>query len=202
MHLKMRTPPNPHSIQCFALETLVRDSDKLVYVYLLVLTGTSATIQIISAQFYAACPVNCMAPQTSTELWDLIVYWQFTLDKSVAEISVLSRRTPPTIYTILKNYLDYGTLSNPLAMAHKGQKALDEGDQNYIVSILKANPLLFLDEIHQKLVYCCQVDVCLATISHTLWELSISHKNIRKNGLSLGEPGVDSGHPRLPGSPW
>lgn len=31
---------------------------------------------------------------------------------------------------------------------------------------------------------------------------TISKGSIRKNGLSLTETGVDSGHPGLPGSPW
>ncbi|KAE9399505.1 hypothetical protein BT96DRAFT_780675, partial [Gymnopus androsaceus JB14] len=106
---------------------------------------------------------------------------------SVAEIVVLSRKSSSTIYNILHYYQEYGTLSNPLALAHEGKRVLNEGDLNYIVSILQANPLLFSDEIHQKLVDYRQVDVCLPTISRAIRDLSITHKKVSYEALQRND---------------
>ena len=58
---------------------------------------------------------------------------------------------------------------------------------NYIYSILKANPGLYVDEIQQKLFEAWDVNVLIATISHAIKQLAVSNKKVVKEALEKDE---------------
>lgn len=129
-----------------------------------------------------------MAPHISNELRDLIIFWRFSLHINVAEIAALARRSERRIYDVLRWYREYGTLVDPAAQHHTGQKPLlDHEDREYIQSILKANPVLHLEEIHQKLFEGRGVDVCIPTISRALRDLLITNKKVSYHALQRNE---------------
>ncbi len=129
-----------------------------------------------------------MAPHISNELQELIVYWRFTLDMKVSDITTLSRKSERQVYDVLYHFQEYGTLRNPLTLSHEGAKPiLDKGDLDYIISILEANPVLHADEIQEKLFDYRHVDVSLPTISRALRNLSLTHKKVSHEALQRNE---------------
>jgi hypothetical protein len=58
---------------------------------------------------------------------------------------------------------------------------------NYIYSIPEANPGLYVDEIQQKLFEAQDVNVSIATISHAIKQLAVSHKKVAKVALERDE---------------
>ena len=93
-----------------------------------------------------------MAPQISTQLKERIVFWRYEQHKKAPEIAQLAGCAESTVYEILRLYRDYGQITNP-HHRHRGRpRTLDEGDMQYIYSILEANPTLYVDEIQQSLL--------------------------------------------------
>lgn len=66
-------------------------------------------------------------------------------------------------------------------------RALDQGDMNYIYSILEANPGLYLDEIQQRLFQAREVEVSIATICRALQRLAVSNKKVAREALERDE---------------
>jgi hypothetical protein len=64
---------------------------------------------------------------------------------------------------------------------------LDQGDTNYIYSILEANPGLYVDEIQQKLFEAQNVDVLIVTISRVIKQLAVLNKKVVKEALERDE---------------
>src|ERR1700729_1842577 len=92
-----------------------------------------------------------MAPQISTQLRERIVFWRYEEHQKAPEIAQLAGCAESTVYEILRLYRNYGQITNPHC-CHRGQPhTLDEGDMQYIYSILEANPTLYVDEIPQCL---------------------------------------------------
>ena len=73
-------------------------------------------------------------------------------------------------------YRDYGIVSNPNARLRGRPRALDTGDVNYLSALLQANPVLYLDELQEKLLTQRGVDVLIATLLRTLRRLHFSRK--------------------------
>ena len=57
----------------------------------------------------------------------------------------------------------------------------------YISSILDANPTLYVDEIQEQLLHARDVEVSIATISHAMRRLAMSHKWIAKEAAERDE---------------
>ncbi|KDR74284.1 hypothetical protein GALMADRAFT_43474, partial [Galerina marginata CBS 339.88] len=51
-------------------------------------------------------------------------------------------------------------------------------DVNYISSLIDANPVIYLDEVHDRLVQYRNIDVSLSTISRALHKLALSRKQV------------------------
>ena len=64
---------------------------------------------------------------------------------------------------------------------------LDRDDLNYLESIFRAEPGLFLDELQDKLHRVQDIGVSIATLSRTLRCLAITHKAIAKEAAERNE---------------
>ena len=128
-----------------------------------------------------------MAPQISTQLRGQIVFWQYEQNKKAPEIALLAGCAESTVYEILHLYRDYGQITNPHC-CHRGRPhILDEGDMQYIYSILEANPTLYVDKIQQHLFETRDVEVSIAMVSRALRKLAITHKHVVMEALERDE---------------
>src|SRR5258705_9096036 len=105
-----------------------------------------------------------MAPHLDQQLRERIVSWRFDDEKPAREIAALANCLEATVYNVLRLHRMFGTVTNPYRQQRSRPRALDQGDMNYIYSILEANPSLYIDEIQQKLFEVRDVDVSIATI--------------------------------------
>lgn len=80
-----------------------------------------------------------------------MVFWQYKQHKKAPEITLLAGCTESTVYDILCLYHVFGQVFNPYHHQHGWPCTLDQGDMNYIHSILEANSALYVDEIQQWL---------------------------------------------------
>ena len=111
---------------------------------------------------------SVMAPHTTTEMCECMVFWHSELGKSNPEIALLASCSECTVRDVLWIHRDYGVVCNPFAQPHSGHCSLDTSDLNYISSLLAANPCLYLDELQDQLVTGWGIHVSIATISHTI----------------------------------
>jgi transposase len=128
-----------------------------------------------------------MAPQISTQLRERIVFWRYEQNKKAPEIALLAGCAESTVYEILRLYRDYGQITNPHRRQRGRPRTLNEGDMQYIYSILEANPTLYVDEIQQRLFETRDVEVSIATVSRALRRLAITHKHVAKEALERDE---------------
>ncbi|KAF8057174.1 hypothetical protein FPV67DRAFT_1372166, partial [Lyophyllum atratum] len=92
-----------------------------------------------------------MAPHTSTELRKRMVYWKDELQLSTAEIAKLASCSERTVREVLRLHREHGMVHNPFAQPRGRRRSLETADMNFILSILDANPALYLDEIQSRL---------------------------------------------------
>src|ERR1700689_3537582 len=128
-----------------------------------------------------------MAPQISTQLRERIVFWRYKQNKKAPEIARLADCAESTVYEILHLYRDYGQITNPHCRQRGWPRTLNEGDMQYIYSILEANPTLYVDKIQQRLFETRDVEVSIATVSRALRRLAITHKHVAKEALERDE---------------
>lgn len=64
---------------------------------------------------------------------------------------------------------------------------VDEGDVHYIFSILDANPVLYLDEIQQRLNAACEKNLAIATISRLLRNYALTRKHTQNAASERNE---------------
>ncbi|KAI9457789.1 hypothetical protein BJY52DRAFT_1093610, partial [Lactarius psammicola] len=93
-----------------------------------------------------------MAPQISQQLRERIVFWRYKQQKKAPEIALLAGCAESTVYNILHLYCDFGQVTNPYCHPCGRPHTLNQGNMNYIHSILEANPTLYVDEIQHKLL--------------------------------------------------
>ncbi|KIJ58294.1 hypothetical protein HYDPIDRAFT_61463, partial [Hydnomerulius pinastri MD-312] len=99
-----------------------------------------------------------MAPHTSQETRQRMVFWRNQLGKSTSEIAELAGCSERTVREVLQLHRDFGTVQNPLARPRGGPGILNSGDITYLSSLLDANPSLYLDELQERLLEARQVD--------------------------------------------
>ena len=117
-------------------------------------------------------------PQLSEQLRERIVAWRFTDGKEISEIAQLAGCSERSIYNVLRMHREYGHMPNPRTQGHP--RALDIGDVNYIVSLLDANPALYLDELQELLEGNRGIKVSLSTLSRTLRRAALTHKHVAR----------------------
>lgn len=129
-----------------------------------------------------------MAPPVSLELRERIIAWRYELHMSISDIMRLSSRCEKTVHNILKSFRENDNLFGHPVIERRGRKRLlDRDDLNYLESILRAEPGLFLDEVQEKLRIVRDVEVSITTISRTLNRLAITHKHIAKEAAERNE---------------
>lgn len=128
-----------------------------------------------------------MVPPLNDQLRSRIVAWRHSDNKTIAECAALAGCSESTVYTVLRNYRDYGQTSNPFNRPRGRPRTLDQGDLTYITSILEANPVLYLDEIQDRLLEARDVSVSLATLSRTLRRLDVSNKQVAREALERND---------------
>lgn len=126
-------------------------------------------------------------PQLSEQLRERIIAWRFTDRKEVSEIAQLAGCSERSIYNVLRMYREYGHTSNHHARTRARPRALDIGDVNYIVSLLDANPALYLDELQALLEENRGVEVSLSTLSRTIRRAALTHKRVAHAALERNE---------------
>lgn len=128
-----------------------------------------------------------MAPHLAPQLRERIAYWRFEDGKTAREISILAGCSDTTVYDILRLHYHFGQTRNPYARRRGRPRILNQGDMNYIYSILEANPGLYVDEIQQLLFEVWNAEVSVATVSRALRRLAITHKHVAKEALERDE---------------
>jgi transposase len=128
-----------------------------------------------------------MAPQISQQLRERIVFWRYSEHKKAPEIASLAGCVESTVYEILRLYRDFGQVTNPYIRSRGRPRTLDQGDMNYIHSILEANPTLYVDEIQQRLFVTRDVEVSITTVCRALRRLSVVHKRVAKEAQERDE---------------
>ena len=91
------------------------------------------------------------------------------------------------VYEVLQLHWDYGQVNNLFACNRGHLYILDNGDVEYIYAVLQANSALYLDELQEQLFSVWDKNVFFVTISHTIWQLAMSHKHILKTALEINE---------------
>jgi transposase len=129
-----------------------------------------------------------MAPPVSLELCERIIAWRYELHISISDIMRLSSRCEKTVHNILKSFRENDNLFGHPVIERRGHKRLlDRDDLNYLESILRAEPGLFLDEVQQNLRIVRDIEVSITTICRTLNRLAITHKHIAKEAAERNE---------------
>lgn len=127
-----------------------------------------------------------MAPPIAEELGWLIVHWYIDLGWNAEACSDVSRRSVPSIYRIIKCYRTYGTVIKP-RQSNGRPRILSTEDKGFLISLLRARPSLYLDELQSLLRDRRDVDVSLGTLSRALMAASITNKSIAQEALERNE---------------
>jgi transposase len=113
--------------------------------------------------------------------------WKNEFRKSTAEISNLAGCSERTVRNILQFEHDYGVVNNPFAQLHGGRRLLSTGDMDYISSTIQATPVIYLDEIQERLLLYRNIDVSLSTVSCALKNLALTHKKVTHEAIECNE---------------
>lgn len=123
-----------------------------------------------------------MPASTSEDLRACIVRWRDVYGWSVQDIALVANVSVRTVYRILALYRDYGLFrKHPTRTG--APRALDQLDLAYISALLRAQPTLYLDEIHERLWAVRDIDVSIATVSRTLARLAITNKRVSREAV-------------------
>jgi len=128
-----------------------------------------------------------MTPALSDDLKRRILTWYMEDGCTYREICALAQCSIGTVAKVMKNYHEFGELKNPFTKRTGRPRMVNEGDVQYIFSILDANPVLYLDEIQQRLNAARQKDLTIATISRLLSQYSLTRKHIQKAASERNE---------------
>lgn len=121
------------------------------------------------------------------EMREAIVRWYYDYNWSIDECAHASGRCRRSIYNILGLYDTFGTPQNLLACRTGRRRSLTDQDHNFIVGLVRARPTIYLDEIQLMLEEQCDVSVSVATLSRTLFRLSLSNKSVARQASERDE---------------
>jgi transposase len=126
-----------------------------------------------------------MAPPLPNHLRKLIVHWRYVLRYTVIDISRLAQCCERTVHNILERHRRTG--SPHVLPRGRRPRALNADDILFIISVIRFNPAIFLDEIQDRLGLRREVYVSLATISRTLHWLGHTNKHLSKQASQRNE---------------
>ena len=111
-------------------------------------------------------------------------YLQGETMRSVAETFKVSLGF---VHNVISLHQRYGQVTDPYAVPRCGCNILTTADEDYIRSLIKARPAIYLDEIQQELGSMRGVFVSLAMISRTLARMQISKKSLSRRAAERNE---------------
>lgn len=127
----------------------------------------------------------CMAPHVSDKLRACIVSWKYDHNLSAHDIAQLAQCSERTVYEILQVYRECEELRDPYARTRGRPRVLETSNINYILSLLAADPTLYLDEIQDRLINNRGVDVSIATVARAIRRMNITNKAVAREAFRL-----------------
>ena len=91
------------------------------------------------------------------------------------------------VHHIVDLYRTYGQVTDPTAMPRRGRRIVTTADEDFIRSLMRAQPSIYLDEIQQELESVLGLFVSIATISRTLARMEISKKSLSRRAAERNE---------------
>ena len=91
------------------------------------------------------------------------------------------------VHHIVDLYRTYGQVTDPTAMPRRGRRIVTTADEDFIRSLVRAQPSIYLDEIQQELESVLGLFVSIATISRTLARMEISKKSLSRRAAERNE---------------
>lgn len=128
-----------------------------------------------------------MPRHLSLDLRWRIVYWRTDDGLQISEIAGLAGCSERTVYDILAQFRQFGEPANQLAQPRHRPRVLETSDVQYVVSLLQANPSLYLDELQHRLSIGREIDVSISTLSRTLRRISLSHKSVAREAAERND---------------
>lgn len=126
-----------------------------------------------------------MAPQLADPVRDLIVYWRNVKGIPVEDIADLARCDVRTVYRILEHFEESGT-PHVRPRGHRPEE-LDDDDLRYLLSLLRAQPSLYLDELCDRLEVARGTRVCRSTICRALCRAGWTRKSASRQAAERDE---------------
>lgn len=128
-----------------------------------------------------------MPASLSDDLKRLIVTWYFEEGLTYREIKDRAQCSIGLVSKVLRNYEDFGQVVNPFRKRTGRPSMIEDGDIKYISSLLDANPVLYLDELQQRLHSARNIYLAIATLSRLLIRYGLTRKHIQKVAMERNE---------------
>ena len=90
-------------------------------------------------------------------------------------------------YQTLHYHCQHGVTHDVNAQQPGHHCTLTSMDLSFICKLLNQQHTIYLNEILEQLLLCCCVKVSLTTLTHTLWQLLFTHKDISGKALECNE---------------
>jgi len=92
-----------------------------------------------------------MTPPISDDLKQLMVGWYFEEGLTYREICERADCSIGLVYKTIRNFREHSQVNNPFTKRTGRPSTIEDGDMEYISTLLEANLLLYLDEIQRRL---------------------------------------------------
>jgi transposase len=128
-----------------------------------------------------------MTPALSDDLKMRIVSWYFEDGLTYREICDRANCSIGLISKVMSNYSVHGRVTNPFSKRTGRPTKIQDGDVEYISSLIEANPVLYLDEIQHRLLSTRGVGMSIASLSRLLIQYGLTRKHIQKAAAERDE---------------
>jgi transposase len=91
------------------------------------------------------------------------------------------------VHRILNFHQRFGQIENPYTAPRHGRRIITTADEDFIRSLTRARPSIYLDEIQHELESVRGVFVSVATISRTLVRMGVSKKSLSRSAAERNE---------------
>jgi len=118
-----------------------------------------------------------MVSAYSRDLKERIVYSYFQ-GETMRTVTETFKVSLGFVHRVVDLYRRYGQVTDLDATPRRGHRTLTTTDEECILSLTRAQPSIYLDEIQQELESGCGVFVSIATISRTLARMQILKKSL------------------------
>ena len=128
-----------------------------------------------------------MTPALSDDLKIRIVSWYFEEGLTYREIRDRANCSIGLISKVMSNYSAHGQVTNPFSKQTGRPTKIQDGDVEYISSLIEANPVLYLDEIQHQLLSTHGIEMSISSLSCLLiqYGLTVPFRSIRQALLHI-----------------